>query len=117
MWIVLEKVKEKKTFTYKVGSITFRNSLCAKLGNKSRAAIYYVIPPFTENNIDVNFAYFEDVGTSDHFQHISDKFINLRKTIKDEDMSPSDALASQGTSYKLIKSAYGIGPLFNVDAI
>ena len=46
--------QRKKTFTYKVGSITFLNSLCAKLGNKSRAAIYYVIPPFTENDIDVH---------------------------------------------------------------
>ena len=98
MWVVWEKVKEKKTFTYKVGSITFRNSLCAKLGNKSRAAIYYVIPPQWSQF----FFYFEDVGTSDHIQHISDKFINLGKTIKDENMSQSDFLSFMSTCSKKI---------------
>lgn len=36
-----ENVKNKKTVNYKVYSIKFRSSLCAKLGNNSRAAIFF----------------------------------------------------------------------------
>lgn len=39
------KVKEKKIAKYNVDSISFRNSLCAKLGNTSNAALFDIIPP------------------------------------------------------------------------
>lgn len=78
---------------YKVDSIKFRNSLWAKLGNNSRAAIFYILPPCDNNNIDVqsdlNVAHFEEVETSDHIFH---KYIALQKTVQDENMSQSDFL-------------------------
>lgn len=85
---------KKKTVNYNVDSITFRNSLCAKLGNNSRAAIFYILPPCANNNIDVrsylNIAHFEEVETSDHILHLSDKYIALQKTVQDENISQSD---------------------------
>ncbi|XP_061191601.1 uncharacterized protein LOC133199778 [Saccostrea echinata] len=91
-----ENVKNKKNVNYKVDSIKFRNSLCAKLGNNSRAAIFYILPPCANNNIDVqsdlNIGHFEEVETSDHIFHLSDKYIALQKTVQDENMSQSDFL-------------------------
>jgi hypothetical protein len=79
----------------------FRNSLCPKLGNKSRAAIFDMLPPCTENNIDVhsdlNVAQFEEIETSGHIQHISDKFIYLENTVNDENMSQSQFLSFVST--------------------
>lgn len=58
-----ENVKNKKPVNYKVDSIKFRNSLCEKLGNNSRAAIFYILLPCANNNIDVqsdlNIAHFK----------------------------------------------------------
>ena len=62
-----ENVEKKKIVNYNVDSIKFRNSLCAKLGNHSRAAIFYIFPPCADNNInvqcDLNIAHFEEVET------------------------------------------------------
>ena len=47
------KVKEKKTAKYNVDSNSFRNSLCAKLGNTSIAVLFDIIPPQQNNSVGV----------------------------------------------------------------
>ena len=79
----VENVKKKKTVNYNVDSIKFRNSLCAKLWNHSRAAIFfYILPPCADNNInvqcDLNIAHFAEVETSDHILHLSVKDISRK---------------------------------------
>ena len=77
------KMWRRKRLNYNVDSIKFRNSLCEKLWNHSRAAIFfYILPPCADNNInvqcDLNIAHFEEVETSDHILHLSDKYIALQ---------------------------------------
>ena len=47
------KEKQKKVATCTIDNNSFRNTLCAKLGNSSRAAIFDILPPSQENNIEV----------------------------------------------------------------
>lgn len=74
------KVNKKKTAKYNVDSISFRNSLCAKLGNTSRAVLFDIIPPVQDNCVevesDLNVSNFEEVETTAHIVHESDRFID-----------------------------------------
>ena len=88
------KVKEKKTVKYDVDTISFRNSLCAKLGQSSRAAIFDIIPPEQDNLVevesDLNISNFQEVETSEHIVYESDRFIDVGITVKSENISKSD---------------------------
>jgi len=100
------KEKQKKVATCTIDNNSFRNTLCAKLGNSSRAAIFDILPPSHENNIevenDLNVSHFEDIETSEHIQYSSDKFINLVSTISNEKISQSDLSGFLSTCTKEI---------------
>lgn len=65
-------VKEKKTVNYHVDTVSFINSLCSKLGNDSRAALFDIIPPVqdvchcVDVASDLNILNFVEVETSKH---------------------------------------------------
>jgi hypothetical protein len=88
------KEKKKKVASYKVDNDSFRNTLCGKLGNSSRAAFFDILPPSLENifevECDLNVSHFEEIETSEHIYYSSDIFINLLSTIANEKMSQSD---------------------------
>ena len=74
--------------SYKVDGISFREKLCNKLGNSSRAALFDILPQIeTPLNIedDLNVGQFEEVETSEHFKFVSDTFIDLPATIASEE--------------------------------
>lgn len=89
-------VKEKKTVNYHVETVSFRNSLCSKLGNDSRAALFDIIPPVQDAchcvdvASDLNISNFEEVETSKHITYDSDRYIDIVNTVKTENMSVSD---------------------------
>ena len=88
------KVKEKKTAKYIVDSNSFRNSLCAKLGNTSRAVLFDIIPQVQDNSVgvesDLNVSNFEEVETSEHIVYESDRFIDIISTLKNEKITEVD---------------------------
>ena len=88
------KVKEKKTAKYNVDSILFRDTLCAKLGNNSRAALFDILPPAEDHHCDVqsdlNISNFEEVEKTKQIVYKSDRYIDLLSTLKRENMSKPD---------------------------
>ncbi|WAR12336.1 hypothetical protein MAR_026516, partial [Mya arenaria] len=73
----------------------FRSTLADRLGNKTNAVLFDLISP-TENDVpvesDLNIAEEVTVETSDFITYKSDKYIDLSKTINENQISASDFL-------------------------
>ena len=86
--------KERKEVNkFNVDKVKFKDSLIAKLGNESNAALFCLMPPSSqESNVeaDLNLARFEEVQTSEPKSHISDPHINLIYTAEQNKMTTGD---------------------------